>query len=73
MAKTNLFAVQVFFIVFRECLEAVVVVSVLLAFLKQSLGQPDQDRSVYVRRERRRTLGEASTGERLTISSRNDS
>lgn len=28
----------VFFIVFRECLETTVVVSVLLAFLKQSLG-----------------------------------
>ncbi|KAK0663637.1 Plasma membrane iron permease [Lasiodiplodia hormozganensis] len=34
----NVFAVPVFFIVFRECLETVIVVSVLLAFLKQTLG-----------------------------------
>ncbi|GME64926.1 putative plasma membrane iron permease protein [Neofusicoccum parvum] len=34
----NVFAVPVFFIVFRECLETVIIVSVLLAFLKQTLG-----------------------------------
>ncbi|OMP84329.1 Plasma membrane iron permease [Diplodia seriata] len=34
----NVFAVPVFFIVFRECLETVIVISVLLAFLKQTLG-----------------------------------
>jgi high-affinity iron transporter len=45
----NVFAPQVFFIVFRECLEAVVIVSVLLSFLKQCLGQPDQDQKVYKR------------------------
>ncbi|KAL3263269.1 hypothetical protein ABHI18_001963 [Aspergillus niger] len=45
----NVFAVQVFFIVFRECLEAVIIVSVLLSFLKQSLGQPHQDQSIYKR------------------------
>ncbi|RAH69921.1 FTR1 family protein [Aspergillus aculeatinus CBS 121060] len=45
----NVFAVQVFFIVFRECLEAVIIVSVLLAFLKQSLGQPHQDQGIYKR------------------------
>jgi len=45
----NVFAVQVFFIVFRECLEAVIIVSVLLSFLKQCLGQPGQDKSVYKR------------------------
>ena len=43
----NVFAPQVFFIVFRECLEAVVIVSVLLSFLKQSLGQPHQDQKIY--------------------------
>lgn len=37
-AGNSIFNVQVFFIVFRECLEAVVVISVLLAFVKQSLG-----------------------------------
>jgi len=46
---TNIFGVQVFFIVFRECLEAVIIISVLLSFLKQSLGQPDQDRQLYRR------------------------
>ncbi|EXJ83132.1 high-affinity iron transporter [Capronia coronata CBS 617.96] len=45
----NVFGVQVFFIVFRECLEAVIVVSVLLSFLKQSLGQPHQDQAIYKR------------------------
>ncbi|KIW13477.1 hypothetical protein PV08_08665 [Exophiala spinifera] len=45
----NVFAPQIFFIVFRECLEAVIVVSVLLSFLKQTLGQPDQDQKIYKR------------------------
>ncbi len=45
----NVFAPQVFFIVFRECLEAVIVISVLLSFLKKSLGQPEQDRKIYRR------------------------
>ncbi|KAJ5732355.1 hypothetical protein N7493_003836 [Penicillium malachiteum] len=43
----NVFAVQVFFIVFRECLEAIIIVSVLLSFLKQCLGQPHQDQVIY--------------------------
>ncbi|KAJ4288631.1 high-affinity iron permease [Kalmusia sp. IMI 367209] len=38
----NVFAVPVFFICFRECLECSIIVSVLLAFLKQSLG-PEHD------------------------------
>ncbi|KAL2432755.1 High affinity iron permease ftrA [Exophiala dermatitidis] len=42
----NVFAVPVFFIVFRETLETSIVVSVLLSFLKQQLG-PDRDRNVY--------------------------
>ncbi|KAL3456105.1 iron permease FTR1/Fip1/EfeU [Aspergillus heterothallicus] len=45
----NVFAVQVFFIVFRECLEGSIVVSVLLSFLKQSMGQPHQDQAIYKR------------------------
>lgn len=36
---TDVFNVQIFFIVFREALEAVIVVSVLLAFVKQSIGE----------------------------------
>lgn len=42
----QVFAVPIFFIVFRETLETSIVVSVLLAFLKQQLG-PDQDRLLY--------------------------
>lgn len=37
----NVFNPQIFFIVFREALEAIVVVSVLLAFVKQGLGGDD--------------------------------
>ncbi|KAF2843560.1 plasma membrane iron permease [Patellaria atrata CBS 101060] len=42
----NVFAVPVFFICFRECLETAIIVSILLAFLKQTLG-PDRDPIVY--------------------------
>ncbi|KAL7906539.1 high-affinity iron permease-like protein [Trichoderma velutinum] len=56
MAK-NVFAVQIFFIVFRECLEAVIIISVLLSFLKQSLGGPDQDQAIYKRLVRQVWLG----------------
>ncbi|KAF2715782.1 plasma membrane iron permease [Pleomassaria siparia CBS 279.74] len=41
----NVFAVSVFFICFRECLETSIIVSVLLAFLKQTLG-PEHDAAV---------------------------
>jgi len=43
----NVFSVPVFFVVFRETLETVVIVSVLLAFLKQTLDGPSADRVVY--------------------------
>lgn len=43
----DVFNVQVFFVVFRESLEATIVVAVLLAFLKQGLGSDHQDPSVY--------------------------
>ena len=39
----DVFAVPVFFVVFRETLETVVIVSVLLAFLKQTLDGPNRD------------------------------
>ncbi|EXJ87322.1 high-affinity iron transporter [Capronia epimyces CBS 606.96] len=42
----DIFAVPVFFIVFRETLETSIVVSVLLSFLKQQLG-PERDKDVY--------------------------
>ncbi|KAI1626294.1 high-affinity iron transporter [Exophiala viscosa] len=51
MAK-DVFGVQVFFIVFREVLEAVIVISVLFSFLKQALGQPSQDQVIYKRLKR---------------------
>lgn len=42
----NVFAVPVFFICFRECLETSIIVSVLLSFLKQSIG-PERDAVTY--------------------------
>ncbi|ABN67490.2 plasma membrane iron permease [Scheffersomyces stipitis CBS 6054] len=56
----NVFNVQIFFIVFRESLEAVVVVSVLLAFLKQGLGQATQDPVVYKKLVRQVWIGAIS-------------
>lgn len=47
MAGNNVFAVPVFLVVFRESLETVIIVSVLLAFLKQTLDGPNRDRAVY--------------------------
>ena len=45
MASDTVFNVSVFFVVLRESLEAVIVVSVLLSFLKQSIG--DGDKALY--------------------------
>lgn len=45
----NVFSVEIFFIAFRETLEASIIISVLLAFLKQGLGRPDQDQKLYKR------------------------
>lgn len=42
----NVFAVPVFFIVFRETVETSLVVSILLAFLKQQMG-PEHDVKTY--------------------------
>ncbi|CAK7226257.1 high-affinity iron permease [Sporothrix bragantina] len=60
MAK-NVFAVQIFFIVFRECLEAVIILSVLFSFLKQVLGGPEQDAAVYKKLRKQVWFG-AGTG-----------
>ncbi|CUS22672.1 LAQU0S06e03378g1_1 [Lachancea quebecensis] len=54
----KVFNVSVFFVVFRECLEAVVIVSVLLSFLKQSIGT--QDLSVYKKLRKQVWIGVAS-------------
>ncbi|KAI1376014.1 iron permease FTR1 [Hypoxylon crocopeplum] len=47
MAAEDVFAVPVFLVVFRETLETVIIVSVLLAFLKQTLDGPNRDVRVY--------------------------
>ncbi len=47
MSGNNVFAVPVFLVVFRETLETVIIVSVLLAFLKQTLDGPNRDEKVY--------------------------
>lgn len=44
---TDVFSVPVFLIVLRETLETVIIVSVLLAFLSQTLGGPDGNVQVY--------------------------
>lgn len=56
----KVFNVQIFFVVFREALEAVVVVSVLLAFLKQGLGNATDDPTVYRQLRRQVYLGAAA-------------
>ncbi|KAJ5488841.1 High affinity iron permease ftrA [Penicillium diatomitis] len=56
MGANPVFAVTVFFILFRECLETTVVVSVLLAFLKQTLGA-EEDNTVYKKLVRQVWLG----------------
>jgi len=42
---TNFFSVPVFLVVFREALETVIIVSVLLAFLKQTLANDSHEHS----------------------------
>ncbi|CAF9936322.1 MAG: hypothetical protein ALECFALPRED_006766 [Alectoria fallacina] len=52
----NVFAVPIFFICFRETLETSIIVSVLLAFLKQTLGH-DSDPATYKKLRRQVWLG----------------
>jgi high-affinity iron transporter len=49
----------VFLVVFRETLETVIIVSVLLAFLKQTLDGPQRDRRVYKKLVRQVSLLQA--------------
>lgn len=56
----NVFAVPVFFIVFRETLETAVIVSVLLAFLKQTLDGPNRDAVIYKKLVQQVWIGTAS-------------
>jgi len=53
----NVFSVPVFLVVFREALETVIIVSILLAFLKQTLGEPNHDLTTYKRLRRQVWLG----------------
>ena len=53
----QVFNVQVFFVCFRESLEAAIVVSTLLAFLKQGIGAPTDDPKTYKRLRRQVWLG----------------
>jgi high-affinity iron transporter len=47
MTASNVFAVPVFLVVFRETLETAIIVSILLAFIKQTLDGPDGDKPIY--------------------------
>ncbi|KAJ4150535.1 hypothetical protein LMH87_011281 [Akanthomyces muscarius] len=53
----NVFAVPVFLVVFREALEAVIIVSILLAFLKKTLGGPGGDVKAYKKLRKQVWLG----------------
>ena len=54
----NVFAVPVFFIVFRETLETAIIVATLLAFLKQTLDGPERDVATYKKLVRQVILSE---------------
>lgn len=43
----EVFSVAVFFVVLRETIEASIIVSVLLAFLKQTLSGPGRNDAAY--------------------------
>ena len=45
---------------FRECLECTIIISILLAFLQQSIGGPNSDRTVYKRLLKQIWVGIAS-------------
>ncbi|ODQ80348.1 hypothetical protein BABINDRAFT_35537 [Babjeviella inositovora NRRL Y-12698] len=53
----DVFNVQIFFVLFRESLEAAIVVSVLLAFLKQGIGSVSDDPVVYNKLRKQVWLG----------------
>ncbi|KAG9254516.1 iron transporter [Emericellopsis atlantica] len=53
----QVFSLPVFLVVFRESLETVIIVSVLLAFLKQTLDGPAANKKVYKKLKRQVWLG----------------
>lgn len=58
MTASNVFAVPVFLVVFRETLETAIIVSILLAFIKQTLDGPDGDKPIYKTLRRQVRLSE---------------
>lgn len=58
----QVFAVPVFLVVFRETLETVIIVSVLLAWLKQTLDGPERDAKVYKKLRRQVSHIKATQG-----------
>lgn len=67
----QVFAVPVFLVVFRETLETVIIVSVLLAWLKQTLDGPERDVKVY-KKLRRQVSSIMATRDMLTRPSISD-
>ncbi|KAK4453703.1 putative iron transferase [Podospora aff. communis PSN243] len=57
--SNEIFSVPVFLVVFRESVEAVIIVSILLAFLKQTLDGPHGDKKAYKKLVRQVWLGTA--------------
>lgn len=53
----DIFNIQIFFVLFRETLEGVVIISILLAFLKQGLAGTSNDPIIYKKLVRQVWLG----------------
>jgi high-affinity iron transporter len=60
----DVFAVPVFLVTFREALETVIIVSVLLAFLKQTL---DHDKTLHKRLVRQVNLLQQNPKQRMRV------
>jgi len=66
----DVFSVPIFFVMLRETVEAAIIVSVLLAFLKQTLGSPDKYEVTYralVKQVRMSSFATHSLHQRLQI------
>jgi high-affinity iron transporter len=64
----SVFSVPVFFVIFRETVETAVIVSVLLAFLKQTLDGPTRDVAVY-KKLRKQVRGSMPQTYRISLTS----
>jgi len=67
--SVDVFSVPVFLIVFRETLETVIIVSVLLAFLKLSLDGTDGSNTTYKKLTRQVCLPTGTNVTRLLTNS----